>query len=72
MERINVSRFKQQCLDLLDNLAPDGIVITRHGKPVAGLTPMTSDRASLIGSMKGRITIKGDILSAGVRWDAES
>lgn len=27
--------------------------------------------ASLIGSLSGKVTIKGDILSTGIRWDAE-
>jgi len=72
MEQINASSFKEQCLALLDNLAPEGIVITKRGKPVARVTPISSDCAGLIGSMKGRITIKGDILSTGIRWNAES
>jgi prevent-host-death family protein len=65
------SKFKEQCLSLLDNLDPDGIVITKRGKPVARVVPVSVDCAGLIGSMKGRIKIKGDILSTGVRWNAE-
>ena len=71
MEQINVSKFKEQCLAMLDNLGPEGIVITKRGKPVARVIPVTSDCASLIGSMKGRIKVKGDFLSTGIRWDAE-
>ena len=72
MERINASKFKEQCLALLDNLDPEGIVITKHGKPVARLIPASSDCADLIGSMKGKIRVQSDILSTGVKWDAES
>lgn len=72
MERINASKFKEQCLALLDNLDPEGIVITKHGKPVARLIPASSDCARLIGSMKGKIRVHGDILSTGLHWDAES
>ena len=72
MEHINASKFKEQCLALLDNLDPDGIVITKHGKPVARLIPASSDCADLIGSMKGKIRVHGDIRSTGVYWDAES
>ncbi len=72
MERINASKFKEQCLALLDNLDPEGIVITKHGKPVARLIPASSDCAGLIGSMKGKIRVHGDILSTGLNWDAES
>ena len=56
----------------MDNLEPEGIVITKHGKPVARLIPERTNCASLIGSIKGKIRIKGDILSTGIEWDAES
>jgi prevent-host-death family protein len=69
---INASKFKEQCLAILDDLQPEGVVITKHGKPVARLIPAASDCASLIGSMKGKLKIKGDIYSTGTKWDAES
>jgi prevent-host-death family protein len=70
--QLNASKFKEQCLSLLDNLDPEGILITKRGKPVARVVPVSTDCAGLIGSMKGRIEIKGDILSTGIRWNAES
>jgi prevent-host-death family protein len=72
MQKINASKFKEQCLALLENLEPEGILITKHGKPVARLVPASSDCAELIGSMKDTIQIHGDILSTGIKWDAES
>jgi prevent-host-death family protein len=72
MQKINASKFKEQCLALLENLEPEGILITKHGKPVARLVPASSDCAELIGSMKDKIQIHGDILSTGIKWDAES
>jgi antitoxin (DNA-binding transcriptional repressor) of toxin-antitoxin stability system len=72
MRQMNASKFKEQCLSLLDNLGADGIVITKRGKPVAKVIPINYGCASLIGSMKGKLKIKGDILSTGRRWDAES
>jgi len=72
MQTINASKFKEQCLSLLENLGPEGIVITKHGKPVARLIPASSDCASLIGSMKGKIQVHGNILSTGIKWNAES
>ena len=71
MKQIAAAKFKEQCLSLLDEVEPDGIVITKHGKPVAKLIPFTADSASLIGSLSGKLTIKGDILSTGVKWNAE-
>lgn len=72
MQTINASKFKEQCLSLLENLDPEGIVITKHGKAVARVIPASSDCADLIGSMKGKIKIHGNILSTGIKWDAES
>ena len=72
MVEINASKFKEQCLSLLDHLGPEGIVITKHGKPIARLIPEGSGCASLIGSMKGKIRITGDIQSTGAEWNAQS
>lgn len=71
MKTMPAAKFKQQCLALLDQVGPDGIVITKHGKPVAKLVPVHTDNVNLIGSLKGRIKIKGDILSTGVKWNAQ-
>ena len=72
MKSVPAAKFKARCLALLDRVGPEGIVITKHGKPVARLVPFATEPASLIGSLKGKLTIKGDILSTGLRWNAES
>lgn len=72
MRRIAAAQFKQQCLALLDRVGPEGIVITKHGRPVAKLIPFPQDAAELIGVLKGKLQIHGDILSTGEVWDAES
>ncbi len=71
MEQLNASKFKEQCLSLLDHLDPDGVIITKHGKPVARLIPIESGCAGLIGSMKGKVKITGDVFSTGIDWDAQ-
>ena len=71
MKQIGAARFKERCLSLLDEVGPGGIVITKRGKPVAKLIPFASDSASLIGSLKGKVKIKGNIFSTGMEWDAE-
>lgn len=72
MRQMSASTFKEQCLAVLDRLSPEGILITKHGKPVARLIPASSDCASLIGCMKTKIRVHGKILSTDVRWNAES
>ena len=75
MQTIQASKFKAKCLALMDQVARTGeaILVTKNGKPVAELRPHRGPRAkSLIGLHKGRIKIRGDIVSppgAGL-WDA--
>ena len=71
MKQIAAAKFKEQCLALLEEVDPEGIVITKHGKPVAKLIPFTASSASLIGSLKHKLTINGDVLSTGEKWNAE-
>jgi prevent-host-death family protein len=72
MKTIPAAKFKEQCLAILDRVDPEGIVITKRGRPVAKLIPIAADSAELIGSLAGKIEITGAILSTGVSWDAES
>jgi prevent-host-death family protein len=70
MKTIAVAKFKEQCLAIIDQLDAEGLIITKHGRPVARLLPIERSSAELIGSLQGRIAVKGDILSTGVRWDS--
>ena len=47
-------------------------MITKHGKPVAKLIPISTDGAALIGALKGKLHIRSDILSTNLDWDAQS
>jgi prevent-host-death family protein len=69
---MGAAEFKEKCLAVLDRVGPDGVVITKHGRPVAKLIPIEAGFADLIGSLRGRLRIKGDVLSTGARWDAQS
>ena len=66
--------FKAKCLHLMDEVQKyhKEIVITKFGKPVAKLVQIHTDTAKLIGSFKGKIKIKSNILSTGLKWDAQS
>jgi hypothetical protein len=72
MPEISASRFKERSLSSLDSPVPERMVLTEHGKHVATLTSGASSCATLIGSMKGRVQIVGDVMSTGVAWTAES
>jgi len=72
MKTMAAAKFKEQCLAVLDSVDADGIIITVHGKPVAKLVPSEAGSAAMMGKLRGRIRIKGDITSTGLSWDAES
>jgi prevent-host-death family protein len=72
MERIGAAKFKEQCLALLDRLAPEGLIITKHGRPVARVIPYPQEPAELVGCLRDKIEIHGDILSTGSEWDADA
>ena len=71
MKEIGAAKFKEQCLALLDNLDADGLIVTKRGKPVARVIPYQAQDSDLIGILKGKIKIKGDIFTTGLRWDAD-
>ena len=72
MKSIGAAKFKAQCLALLEKLDPNGLIITKHGKPVARVIPYPQRPADLIGSLRNKIEIEGDILSTGIAWDADA
>lgn len=72
MRQIAAARFKEQCLSLLDRVGAEGIIITKRGRPVAKLIPIRAESANLIGLFKGKLKVRGNILSTGLRWDAQS
>ncbi len=72
MEVIGAAKFKGQCLVLLDNLGDEGLIITKRGRPVARLLPLEYHAAALIGSLRDKIVVRGDILATGADWDADA
>lgn len=71
MKTIGAAKFKAQCLAILDDVDPDGIVITKRGKPVARLMPIETDLSSLKGKYRDKMVVLGDIFSSDREWRAE-
>ena len=71
MKTIGAAKFKEQCLALFDKLSPEGIVITKHGKPVARVLPYPQRPELMIGALRDKITVRGDILSTRSKWDVD-
>jgi prevent-host-death family protein len=67
MKEVAISEFKAKCLSLLDHVqkTKKPIIVTRFGKPIAEIGPVSPRPAagSWIGSMKGEVKFLGDIIS---------
>lgn len=72
MKTLGATKFRQHCLSLLDQLEPEGLVVTRHGKPVARILPIQRRSAPLIGILRDKIRIQGDIVSTGTVWQSNT
>ena len=72
MKTMGAAKFKEQCLALLDRLDAEGLVITKHGRPVARVLPYEREFNEVIGSLRDKIEIRGDLMSTGVRWNADA
>lgn len=59
---VGAADLKQRCLQILDELPREGVIITKRGKAVAHLLPLARSTADLIGLLKGRLQVRGDII----------
>ena len=67
MKTMPAGLFKVHCLKVMDEVAlkREPVVITKRGKPVAKLVPLSKEKDDIFGFFngKGTIEIKGDIVS---------
>jgi prevent-host-death family protein len=72
-EVIAATEFKARCLELMDRVAATGnpVVITKRGKAIARLVPAEQRPRSIVGALRGRARIRGNIVAPiDVRWEA--
>ncbi len=65
VKEIGAAKFKEQCLALLDQLDADGLIVTKRGKPVARVVPYDTQNTDLIGSLRHKVKIRGDVFTTG-------
>lgn len=70
---IQAGNFKAKCLQLMDEVQEKhiSIIITKHGKPVAKLTPIEDTAHNFFGCLKNTVSINEDII-APIDTDWES
>ncbi len=79
--RINVTAFKSRCLGFIDAVASgrqDRVILTRHGRAVAELRPLSEPEVlpavELHGAMRGSVRVPPDVdltEPTGEVWEAE-
>jgi prevent-host-death family protein len=71
---ISISEFKARCLQLLQEIDSQGgsLVVTKRGRPIAKVVPISQDRPSRMGDWADFVKIKGDIVNFDSSEDWES
>ena len=64
MKRIGAAKFREQCFALLGQLDADGLIVTKHGRPVARVLSYDGEGADLIGSLRHKIRVTRGLGSA--------
>ena len=71
---MNVSEFKAKALSIISEIAEKGgeYVLTKKGVPLVRVVPIRATSGPRRGSLKGLISIKGDIvhLDTSEEWNA--
>ena len=73
MKRIPAGTFKARCLAVMKKVQATGepVIVTKRGTPVVKIVPAQSGKNDIFGSMRGKVTIVGDIESPiPVKWES--
>ena len=73
MKTIPATHFKEHCLALLEQVRQtrQSLVVTRHGKPVAEISPYAPRPPGAANPLKGTILYQGDLIAPlAERWDS--
>lgn len=70
------AKFRAECLQVLDTVAAarTEVVVTKHGKPVARIVPVTEPGATRYGSLRAITTVvdaRDDLFSTRDAWSVE-
>lgn len=71
MKKIPAGSFKARCLAVMNEIQStrEPVVVTKRGKPLVKVVPIEEQTNGLLGCMKGKIRIVGDIESPiPVEW----
>ncbi|MHB8485587.1 MAG: type II toxin-antitoxin system Phd/YefM family antitoxin [Candidatus Acidiferrales bacterium] len=68
MKKMAAGSFKTNCLAVMDEVQAkrETVVITKHGKPVAKLVPVTAETDEIYNFLAGKGAVAGDVVSPAI------
>lgn len=74
--KMSAAKFRAECLQVLDTVAAarTEVVVTKRGKPVARIVPITESGSTRYGALRAITKIidaRDDLLSADDTWSVE-
>jgi prevent-host-death family protein len=65
MKKMAAGSFKANCLAVMDEVQAKHVtvVITKHGKPVAKLVPIRTEKDEIYNFLGGKGVVTGDVIS---------
>lgn len=68
MKKMAAGSFKTNCLAVMGEVQAkrETVVITKHGKPVAKLVPITAETDEIYNFLAGKGTVAGDVVSPAI------
>ena len=65
MKTIAAGVFKTKCLAIMDEVKSkrETVLITKHGRPVAKLVPVSAEIDEIFGFFRGKGSVTGDVIS---------
>jgi prevent-host-death family protein len=73
VKTVPATEFKQHCLALLEEVRQtrQPLLVTRHGKPVAEISPYVSRERDLVNPLQGSILYQGELVAPiAEKWDS--
>lgn len=71
MKTVLISEFKAKCIQMLKDVQKSGkpLLVTLRGEPIVRVEPAGKNQKRVLGALKGRMIIKGDIIKSDLDKD---
>jgi len=68
MKTMAAGSFKAKCLAVMDEVQSkhETVIITKHGKPVAKLVPVSTETDEIYNFLAGKGSIAGDVIAPAI------